>query len=121
MVRTLEGKLMFNSVLRSLMQMYLANCITMWMTLARFKTVDSRDKVETLTAMFILFFAFAMPIWALTFLHKHRESVKEVAFKRKFDSLYQNVEYFNARALAYTSYFFGRRLFFAFVLVCCEP
>ena len=42
------------------------------------------------------------------------------SFKIKYDSLYQNLDYYKARALPHTFYFLGRRLAFAAVIAFCS-
>ena len=39
--------------------------------------------------------------------------------KAKYDSVYQNVDYYKKSALAYTSYFLARRFTFAAIIVLC--
>lgn len=121
LVKTIEGKLMYNSILRSLMQMFLSNSLTTWTTIRAFNIVDSRAKVEISVAFLTLAFLTAMPIWSYKFLRKHAHEVNTDAFKKKYDSLFQNVDLHKLKALSYTTYFLGRRLLFAFVIVCCQP
>lgn len=120
LVKMIEGKLMFNSIIRALMQTYLQNCLIMWTTIAAFESSTTQKKVETFVALALLAFSVALPIWSQKFLKRHKDDVQTTAFKQKYDSLYQNVNYHDLRALAYTSFFLGRRLFFAFV-ICVGP
>lgn len=69
--------------------------------------------------MAILLFALAFPFFSYTFLKKRQTLTREAQFKMKYDSLYQNVDYYKLKALAFTSLFLARRLLFAFVLVFC--
>ena len=58
-------------------------------------------------------------IFVYKFLHRKKDVLREPTFKAKYDSLYQNLEYYKETALANTSFFLSRRLLFAAVIVFC--
>ena len=111
---------MFNSVLRALMQTFFMNCILMWTNLRELKTDSNEDKVDFCLAIAILLFAIAFPVCTFRFLRRKKESIKNSDVKMKYDSLYQNLDYYKSKSLAYTSLFLVRRLLFAFVIVFCQ-
>ena len=61
----------------------------------------------------------AFPIWIYFFLKKKESELPQPTLKAKYDSVYQNVDYFKNSALAYTSYFLVRRFAFAAIIVLC--
>ena len=118
-VNLIAGKLMFNSILRALMQTYLLNCIAMWYSLSTTNVSDSEGIVDLTLAIVILTFSLAFPICTYLFLKKNEEILREPRFKVKFDSIYQNLDYYKKKALVHTSIFLGRRIYIAFIVVFC--
>ena len=113
----IQSKLMYNSILRALMQTFLANCIAMWLALSSYDVSSIQGAIDFLLAVIVLVFTVMFPVMAYKFLHKNEEIVSQPTFKAKFDSIFQNVDYHNKKALAYASLFLGRRLLYAFVIV----
>ena len=58
--------------------------------------------------------------FSLRFLKTHHQDMPLYSFKIKYDSLYQNLDYYKAKALPHTFYFLGRRLAFAAVIAFCS-
>ena len=116
-MKKLENKLMYNSILRSLMQSYLLACISMWYYLLETDFSSSEGIINFCVALAILFLTVSFPIYALFLLRKKRNNLKDKTFKAKYDSLYQNVDYYKSKSLVNASLFLWRRLIFAFVIV----
>ena len=58
-------------------------------------------------------------IFTYKFLRCKKDVLREPSFKAKYDSLYQNLEYYKEAALSNTSFFLLRRLLFAALIVFC--
>ena len=72
---------------------------------------------DLIQAIIFLIALAAYPLWICVFLRKNQERLPDADFKAKYDSTYQNVEIYNRKALLHTSFFLGRRLLFAAVIV----
>ena len=118
-VNLILNKLMFNSVLRALMQTYFANCIALWFSFTTTGFDGANSIVDFCLALLTLAFAVAFPIFCWKFLNRNKDDLRQPSFKAKFDSIYQNVDYYNVKALANTSLFLLRRFLFAAVIVMC--
>ena len=66
----------------------------------------------------IIFLASA-PILTYIFMKKNFEVLKTASFKMKYDSFYQNLDYFKKSAVPNTAFFLARRFLFAFTIVFC--
>ena len=88
----------------------------MWLCLRYTNVSSSSGKVDLIIAIVLLLVMFTIPVLVTCCLWKHRESMSDRAFKAKFDSLYQNVDYFKKSALAYPGLFLTRRILFAFTI-----
>ena len=75
--------------------------------------------INLILVFIILSYAIAAVIFSFKFLLKNRENLPKPDFKKRYDSLYQNVEYYKYHALANTSMFAARRLIFTFIIVFC--
>ena len=75
--------------------------------------------INLILVFIILSYAIAAVIFSFKFLLKNRENLPKPDFKKRFDSLYQNVEYYKYHALANTSMFAARRLLLTFIIVFC--
>ena len=113
------SKLMFNSVLRALMQTFLMTCISTLTSLLNVNLTHTQGKLDFAIAICIILFAVSFPIFTVKFLRRNNNKLLEPAFKSKFDSIYQNVDYYKEKALSHTSFFLTRRLLFACVVVFC--
>lgn len=113
------SKLMFNSILRALLQTYLQTCISAWFSLQSTNFATSEAKVDFGLALITIAFAIGFIVFSYKFLHKKSKNLREPSFKAKYDSLYQNLEYYKKSALSNTSFFLLRRLLFAALIVFC--
>ena len=119
LVDFIKAKLMFNSILRTLLQAFLQTCITMWIALAKIELTTMEGLIDFTLAVLTLIFSILFPVVSLKFLRQNENHLREPAFKAKYDSIYQNVDYYKEKALVYSFLFLGRRLLFAFVIVNC--
>ena len=72
----------------------------MWLSLRYTNVSTSSGTVDLIIAIVLLLVIIAIPVLVTWCLCKHRESMRELDFKAKFDSLYQNVDYYKKSALA---------------------
>ena len=70
-------------------------------------------------ALLSLIYVIGCPIFSVMLLYRKKAKLREPDFKSKYDSIYQNVDYYKKKALQSTSWFFVRRFFFAGVIVFC--
>ena len=68
-----QGKLMFNSILRALMQTYLINSIAMWRSFSETNFDSSEKIVDFVLAILFLVAYIAFPIYSCKFLRKNQE------------------------------------------------
>ena len=120
LVNMVMAKLMFNSILRALMQTYLQTTLAMWISLRATNLTVTTGQVDF--ALFFLTIAFAVSFIVLSykFLKRNHDNMRIPQFKSRFDSLYQNLDYYKKKALLNTSFFLLRRILFAGVIVFCE-
>ncbi len=58
----------------------------------------------------------AYPIWIYVFMRKKEDQLPNPRFKAKYDSIYQNLDYYKKDALPHTAFFLLRRLCFAILI-----
>lgn len=110
---------MFNSLLRAVMQTYFFITISMWNSF-RNTQVDSSEGITNLITAILSLFAVVFFAWfSYRFLKKNLLNLPKSAFKAKYDSLYQNLDYYKIGALPNTFWFLSRRLAFSAVIVFC--
>jgi hypothetical protein len=108
-----QNKLMFNSVLRALLQIYLSTAIS---TCISYFKMSHGFKENLLIVIPVTLFLVSMPIFTQYFLDKNIEELSFKRFKSKYGSLYQNVNTFRKYATWFTTLFLVRRLIFACVI-----
>lgn len=114
--RVLANKLMYNSVIRGLLEAYFLTAIA---TVYQLSNTDFAQDgyfnffVAIATAIYLL----AFPIFSLRFLLRNKDKLETPALNDKYGSLYQNVDPRRSVALRFTTYFCMRRLVFA-GLIC---
>jgi len=111
--RSVKQKLMFNSVIRTLLQMYLLTAISTLVSLANFDKNGDRPGLNMTLAILIVIGLLAFPVFSYVHLKRNEDKLRTPDFKGSYGTLYQTVEYYKPEALVYTSIFLGRRLFFA--------
>ena len=123
----IQNKLMWNSVLRAILQVYLLYCISIQVSLKLYfgenkpndeKSGDSKEKEVNVVLTFVSLIGLVyFPFFCTKFLSKHFNALKTPAFKAKFGSLYQNVDIYKRRALWFSGLFCVRRFLVALVLI----
>ena len=113
----IRDKLMFNSVFRALLQSYLLTSISVAATLRNPSFENSLGTTDFFLSLSLLFLCLILPQITHRLLHKNKDKLPTKEFKAKYESVYQNVDYYNPKALHNTTLFLGRRLIFAFFVI----
>ena len=118
-ITLIKGKIMFNSLLRALLQTFLLTCILMWNAFRGIEFNSSQGWIDFCTAILLLGFSFSFPILAYRLLRgKFKENtLRDPSTKIKYDSIYANLDYYKPHALFNTSFFLFRRLALACLIV----
>ena len=116
LLRKLEGKLMFNSVLRACLESYYLVSISTLYGLANASLGSSEELTTFAIGIGTVSYLVLFPILQYRFLLKKQASLGEDTVKEKYESLYQNVDYYKKRALRFTLYFCMRRFAFAAII-----
>ena len=115
---SVERKLIFNSVLRAMLESYLQMAILMlygWRN--RRVTPDTQSRIDFLILLALTIYITAFPFLQFRFLNSRRERVQnDQALAQSYGSLYQNIEVSKYTALAFTLAFLLRRLAFAYTI-----
>ena len=101
------------------MQTYFANCIALFFNFTIVNFSDTQGIIDFCLALFTLATAVAFPVFSWKYLTRNKDNLAKPEFKAKYDSIYQNIDYYKERALANTSFFLLRRLLFSAVIVFC--
>ena len=115
-LRKLEAKIMFNSVLRAILESYFLLAIS---TFHSFKKISFETKEETtsfVTSLALLGFLVAFPALSHRFLLRNQENLGKETSKDKYGSLYMNVDHYREVSLRFNLYFCLRRLIFAITI-----
>ena len=116
-IRKVEAKLMFSSVLRSILVGYFLFCENCFYTLKQGKFDTPEDTISFLIGITTLICLFLFPILIHRFLMKNFDKLDKDWFKEKYQSVYTNVNHFKRNALRFNLYFCFRRMLFAFTMV----
>ena len=117
LVIVVQAKLMFNSILRALIQTYLANSLAVLVSFKSTNFNSSMGITDFVAACLLIIVLLAYPIWIYKFVLKRKLELSEPEMRKKFDSVYQNVDVEKTKALSHTSFFLWRRILFAVVIV----
>ena len=85
---------MFNSILRAIMQTFLATSITMWLSLRLTDVSNTAGVTDLCIALAFLIFSLVAPYLTLKFLRSKFDRLREPSFKARYDSIYQNLDYY---------------------------
>lgn len=115
LVLMIERKLMFNAILRAILESYLALSISMWFSWRNNRVASLPD---FLTNLVITSYCFLFPFWQYRHLIRNRKRIvdKEREFSQRFDSLFTSIERLKLESLAFTLVFLARRLAFAYTI-----
>lgn len=116
-VRKLESKLMFNSVLRAMLESYFLVCISTLFGLYNAKFSDSEYATTFGIGLLMLAYLILFPILQHKFLMKKFEKLGEETYHDKYGSIYMNVDHGRRHSLRFTLYFCIRRLTFALAII----
>lgn len=87
-VLKIERKLLFNSVIRALLEIYLMTCISMFYGFKSVKTETVEAKVSFIINVTIAIFCFYFPFWCFNMVRNNMTTLRDKSFSERFDSLY---------------------------------
>ena len=118
LLRKLERKLMFNAVIRAILESYLSVCIQMLYGWRNTRIEPGLlPRIDFLLLLALTVHCVVFPIWQLNFLRRNRTRVQHDSnFAERFDSLYLNINTRSYESLSFTFVFLGRRLAFAYTI-----
>ena len=116
LAKLIEQKLIYNSVLRGLLEIYLMTAISMFNGLRAVSTDTIEEKISYLLALATAVLCVYFPCWAFSFVRRNRHKLGKPSFKRRYDSLYQNIDTDKFEADPFIFVFLVRRLVFAYVI-----
>ena len=113
--KMLANKLMFNSVIRGLLESYFPLGIATVYQLSQDKWEEG-DVLHQILAIITIIYLVIFPIFSLWFVLRYFKVLKTPRMLNKYGSFYQNVDPTRKVALRFTFYFCLRRLVFAMVI-----
>lgn len=118
-VRSLEGKLMFNSLLRAALMSYFLVCLSTIFVLRNPIFETTEDKIDFFVVVLLLIYLVAFPFVQNNFLMKRFGEIDKEKTKR-YASLYENVNIEKKNSLRFTFNFCARRFAIAIIIVFLE-
>ena len=115
-VKFIEGRLMFNSLLRALLESYLNLAIAVCYSLGKLASNFGTNWIEFGLSLTLLIHVVGFPIFTTLFLRNRFDKLGSEQYKLRVGSLYQNQDYLKKRAIYFTTLFLVRRLIFAAVI-----
>ena len=117
LVTALERKLLFNSILRAVLEVYFNTCIILFISMRSINTYTYEGKINFGVTVMIGLFCFSLPYFVWDWLRNNIEDLDSKRYRQSFDSLYMNIEIDKGNvAVAYTFVFLVRRLLFAYII-----
>lgn len=118
LLRSIKNKLMYNAVLRSLLETYLQVAIVMWYGWRYRRVTDElSSKIDFLLQLLLTVFCFAFPILQHRFLAERVDRAGlDTSLDARFGSLYSNVKILSLESLAFSMVFLARHLAFAYTI-----
>ena len=116
-VRKIEAKLLFNSVLRACLESYFLVALASMYGLVHGKFDSSEGIVTFVVGLLALTYLILFPVLSHRYLLKKQEVLGGETAREKYGALFQNVDYMRAGSLRFTLWFCARRLAFAFAVV----
>ena len=110
---SIKQKLMFNSIIRAVLQMYLLTAISTLISTTNFDKEADRPGLNILLMILMLAGLLAFPVFSYFHLKRNEDRLRTPEFKGSYGTLYQTVEYYKPQALVYTTIFLVRRFIFA--------
>ena len=115
----LKVKLMWNSVIRYVLQSYLKISIVCLMAFPVLSLDNTKSKINTVISITLLTFLVLSPFIFQCILYKKRRTLNDEAVKKKFGSLYLGIRTSSASEFAYSMVFLIRRLLYSVITVSC--
>ena len=116
-MRKIERKLFWNSLLRALLETYYSTAIVFFFTMGGIRAIGQSGRMEFMTWAITGTFLFCFPFVAFRLLFHRKEKLFTQEIRDRFDSLYQNVDVYKGPiAISFSLYFCIRRLAFACVI-----
>ena len=112
-----KNKLMYNSVIRGLLEAYFLMSIAAVYQVRNMGEFDTEGTFNFVISILTLIYLVSFPIWSLCYLLKNFAKLETPAMQLKYGTLYQNVDPKRPVALRFTLYFCVRRLVFALLIV----
>ena len=116
LVILIEAKIMFNSVLRACMQTFLSISIMLFFSVRQLNFSSPDGIGDIFLVVLVSTYLLGFTCWSINFLSRNKENLKKPAFKQRYDSIYQNVDYDKSGALWNIFYFLTRRIAMAIVI-----
>lgn len=110
LVKALEKKLFFNSILRVGIQSYLRFSLLSFASMATISFDDKNTSINSVIGILMLTFVIAYPLFVWKFLSKNKLTLSNPAKRQRFDSLYQNLDVYTNTSLLLMPFFLFRRL-----------
>ena len=112
-----KNKLMYNSVIRGLLEAYFLMSIAAVYQVRNMGKFDTEGWFNFTISVLTLVYLVLFPIWSLCYLLKNFARLETPVMQLKYGTLYQNVDPKRPVALLFTLYFCVRRLVFALLIV----
>ena len=109
--------LMYNSFFRYFMEGYLQFTIS---CLLCFKNLDTSSPIKVanlIVASIFTIIIIALPVFAFIFLNKNLQNLNKKEIKKKFESLYLEIDPTKRNAYLFSTLFILRRLIYGFILI----
>ena len=115
----LKQKLLWNSVIRYIIQSYLKTAIVCLMAFPVLSLENTKGKTNAAVNIALLTFLTVIPFVFQCILYKRRGTLQNKAVKKKFGSLYLGIRTNSPREYAYSMVFLIRRLIYSVITVSC--
>ena len=99
-VRIREG-LVYNSILRFCIETYMPVCLATILGLQNLHGENWTDKICTVMSCFLFIYCLLLPTKFYRFVRENRQSLREPRFKKMFNSIYLNINYYKLQSLTF--------------------
>ena len=118
-IEKFKKKLMWNSVLRFVLQSYLKNTIACLFAISLMKFENGGSSTNAVLSIVILVVLAIIPILAMVLLYKKRNELASDETRGRIGSLYLGIRTDSMHEYAYSAVFMLRRLIYAILTVAC--
>lgn len=109
----IHQKVMFNSILRSMLTSYLAMCVSTYLSVKNMAFHKVSDIISSALSIGTLTFMISFPVFTYIFMKRYAHRLEETSFKPRFSSLYLNVRTEDPYCKKAITLFLARRFIFA--------